>query len=260
MADGEGFARRVTLENLEEFREFLGTTPSPSENEDTATEGEDSDDSDNDEEGAGKTRSQQGREAFPGEGFPIDLPFAPRTPPDRQGAGGTVTKAKTSQDSTLTVLVAALPASKDRWGQANFTLDIYENYFGAKVGTKRIISLQHVRSDGTLEDIEQTESVESKSHNYRFELDAAQGDPPDGRPISVFLRLENRMFLYRLLTQSDNGYDQAAQILETHWDREEDDVPAILRGATPPEVPRVLINVNELRRMWPDCPLLDAVS
>lgn len=264
MADGEGFARRVTLENLDEFREFLGTTTPASDDNADDTEREDGDDAENGKEPAGKLRSQKGRKTFPGEGYPVDLPYAPPTPPDRKEAGGTVTRTdyKSDIDESLQVLVATLPDSSTRWSQANFTLDIYEDYFGAKVGSKRTITLRHVRPDGTIEDIEQAESVESKSKNYRFELGAASGSPPDGRPIAVFLRLKNRLFLYRLLKPGDTGYGEAAGILSKHWAVPSDNVVKILKGDESPkrQVPRVLIDASELERMWPKCPLLKAAK
>jgi HKD family nuclease len=117
------------------------------------------------------------------------------------------------------VLIAEVPRSGDRWKQANFDQDNYENYFGAKVGTQRRMLFQWVRQDGTLGEVESRPSVEVISSNWRFELNAASNldYPESGRPIAVFLRLAERTFLYTLSMPGDELNDSLAVFLNTHW-------------------------------------------
>lgn len=117
------------------------------------------------------------------------------------------------------VLVAEIPKSGDRWAQANFDLDNYEQFFGAKAGTQRRISLHHVDAGGAIGDVESRPSVEVASQNYRFELAAARGVayPAGGSPIGVFLRLATGEFLYSLLLPGDPGYTDVSQLLAAHW-------------------------------------------
>ena len=106
------------------------------------------------------------------------------------------------------VLVAEIPKSGDRWAQANFDQANYEEFFGAKVGSQRRISLHHVDASGVLGDVESRPSVEVLSQNYRFELAAARGlaYPTGAPPIGVFLRLTTGEFLYCLLLPGDPGF------------------------------------------------------
>lgn len=102
--------------------------------------------------------------------------------------------------STNEVLVAEIPKSSTRWSQANFDVENYERFFGAKVGSpQRRIVLRHVDADGLIGDVENRPSVEVQSDNYRFELAAAKGRdyPQTGRPIGVFLRQKSGYFFIR---------------------------------------------------------------
>lgn len=147
------------------------------------------------------------------------------------------------------VLVAEIPKSGDRWNQANFDLHTYEQFFGAKVGTQRRIVLQHVNADGTLAEAENRPSVAVRSHNYRFELEAASGlsYPRTRRPIGVFVRVATRTFRYRLLMPSDPHYAIARAFLDKEW-----------TGASN-RMRRVCVKVNELRHAWPSAALWRAV-
>ncbi len=117
------------------------------------------------------------------------------------------------------VLIAELPRSDNRWKQANFDKDNYENYFGAKVGTQRRMLFQWLRPDGTLAGVESRPSVEVKSRNWRFELEAATGldYPVNGRPIGVFLRIAERTFLYTLSMPGDAHNVQLSEFLASKW-------------------------------------------
>lgn len=115
-------------------------------------------------------------------------------------------------DDERTLLIAEIPASGNRWKQANFDKSNYEQFFGAKVGTQRHMLFQSLRGNGTLGEVESRPSVEVASHNWRFELDAASGldYPESGRPIGVFLRLKPRTFVYLLSMPGDGYYDELA--------------------------------------------------
>lgn len=146
------------------------------------------------------------------------------------------------------VLIAEIPKSGDRWAQANFDLENYEQFFGAKAGTQRRITLHHVDGGGSIGDVESRPSVEVASQNYRFELAAARGRayPTGGAPIGVFLRLGTGEFLYSLLFPGDIGYAQVDGLLATHWHGRAD------------RKRRVRLSADEVRAAWPNAPLWNA--
>lgn len=119
----------------------------------------------------------------------------------------------------LPVLVAEIPKSGDRWKQANFDRENYENFFGAKVGSQRRISLVHVAGDGTLGPHESRPSVEVESQNYRFELAAAGGleYPASGSPIGVFVKTDDGTFMYQLLMPGDPDHATVSGFLDSNW-------------------------------------------
>lgn len=143
------------------------------------------------------------------------------------------------------VLIAEIPRAGQRWGQANFDVEHYEGFFGAKVGTQRRIVLYHVADDGNLGPLESRPSVEVDSRNYRFELAAARGHryPSRDRPIGVFLRLATGEFLYRLLFPADPQYRTVNQILAAHW------------SGPPGRMRRITLSWADLHRDWPNSPL-----
>ncbi|MBK9699972.1 MAG: phospholipase D family protein [Flavobacteriales bacterium] len=142
---------------------------------------------------------------------------------NRGGWGGrkrvapVVTTVVDVQDTPI--LIAEIPKSGDRWKQANFDQDNYENYFGAKVGTQRRMLFQWLRPDGTLADVESRPSVQVISSNWRFELNAAAGldYPSTGKPIGVFLRVAERTFLYALSMPGDGHNVQLSAFLGSRW-------------------------------------------
>jgi hypothetical protein len=142
------------------------------------------------------------------------------------------------------VLIAEIPRG-DRWKQANFHREDYEGFFGAEVGSQRRILLQHVNADATIGDYENRPSVAVRSHNYRFELAAAGGlpYPDDGRPIGVYVRMGDGIFLYRLLMPGSDSYETIDAVL-----RERTDVPAN-------RMRRLRLDARELREVWPDSPI-----
>ena len=118
------------------------------------------------------------------------------------------------------VLIAEIPRSGDRWKQANFDIDTFQNFFGVTPGdnSQRIL-LRNINDDLTLSEIEVRPSVSVVSQNYRFELDAASGlpYPNDGKPIGVFIKLTTRMFLYHLYMPNQPFYEEFNEWLQTNW-------------------------------------------
>lgn len=151
----------------------------------------------------------------------------------------------TIASSVEEVLVAEIPKAGNRWAQANFDLENYEGFFGAKVGSQRRISLHHVDSRGAVDEVESRPSVEVASQNYRFELAAARGlaYPASGSPIGVFLRLATGEFLYTLLLPGDAGFSDVDRLLEDHWHGRAD------------RKRRLRFTADQLQAAWPDAPL-----
>jgi len=126
--------------------------------------------------------------------------------------GGIIVGKPVSIDS---VLIAEIPKSGNRWNQANFDLETFQNYFGATPGNTQRIILTHISTTGVAAPEEVRPSVAVKSHNFRFELEAASGldYPDDGRPICVFVRVATRTFRYRLLMPGTDAYSSAKSYL-----------------------------------------------
>lgn len=118
------------------------------------------------------------------------------------------------------VLIAEIPRSGDRWKQANFDINTFQNFFGATPGdnSQRIL-LRSINDDLSLSSIEIRPSVSVISQNYRFELDAASGllYPADGKPVGVFIKLTTRMFLYHLYMPEHPLYEEINDWLDTNW-------------------------------------------
>lgn len=111
-----------------------------------------------------------------------------------------------------TVLIAEIPGHRNkRWNQVNYHRDDYEQFFGARVGTKRLMLFQSLNEDGSLGEVEPNRpSVQVRSRNWRFELRAPRGlaYPENGRPIGVYLRLRARTFLYMVSMPGDAVHDE----------------------------------------------------
>lgn len=143
------------------------------------------------------------------------------------------------------VLVAEVPKSGNRWNQANFSKEVFENYFRARQGSKRRLVLQEIKSDGTLGPLENRPAVSVKSQNYRIELrGAANLKYPKGNkpPIVVFVRFGYSDYAYRLLMPNRSYYNGAAKYL----DRTAGDRTRAMRRQVNPK-PAVLA-------LWPKAP------
>ncbi|WP_313122311.1 phospholipase D family protein [Exiguobacterium sp.] len=143
------------------------------------------------------------------------------------------------------VLVAEIPNSSDRWKQANFNQATFESFFGgiAGVNEERRILLRHVGTTGILEELEVRPTISVRSKNYRVELKAAGGlNYPDGdsRPISIFIKIATRSFIYSLVMPEDVIYNEILIYLNNYQPR----VGNRMR--------RYLTDVEELRENCPN--------
>lgn len=127
------------------------------------------------------------------------------------------------------VLIAEIPKGGDRWKQANFSKDVFHNFFGVVEGQKNQIKMTNIKKDGSLGEVAKRVSVKVKSHNYRYELlcDETRLPYPSGndRPIGIFVKVDDRNFLYQLLMPSDNAYGKIKGYLymETDGKKRRDD-------------------------------------
>ncbi|MBX3132219.1 MAG: hypothetical protein KF689_02375 [Gemmatimonadaceae bacterium] len=153
-------------------------------------------------------------------------------------------------DEVDSVLLAEIPKGSTRWNQANFSRDVYTGYFGAKVGSRRRIVLQHVNADGSVDAVESRPSVDVASHNFRFELGAASGlnYPAVGRPTAVFIKTQFGTILYSLVMPDDARYDDLQELLNS------------LAGVTPGRMRRVTIGLAQLQVAVPSLPILSVSS
>jgi HKD family nuclease len=148
-------------------------------------------------------------------------------------------------DDNDQVLIAEIPKGGTRWNQANFDIHTFSVFFGAKPGDNSLrILLRNVLKDGTLADFKIRQSVSVKSRNFRFELEVSSKTPypSTGRPISVFIRVSTRMFLYILAMPGDSYYNCIRQFLDGKY-----------RGGTD-TVKRIYSSVEELRKSCKDLP------
>lgn len=122
-------------------------------------------------------------------------------------------------DSDL--LIAEIPKSGNRWKQANFDSDTYENYFGgSKETSTKVILLKHVDPlTGSLEDLEERPCVAVKSVNYRIELQAASNldYPLHHSPIAIFIKIAERTFIYSLYMPEHPIYNELNTWVEDNW-------------------------------------------
>lgn len=112
------------------------------------------------------------------------------------------------------VLIAEI-GKGERWKQVNFPIEMFEEFFGAKIGDNSYhIKLRHLEQDGNLGEIENRKAVSVKSRNFRFEIGAATSDYPNkDRPIGVFIKIASDKFLYSLLMPSISQYSNVKTFL-----------------------------------------------
>lgn len=116
------------------------------------------------------------------------------------------------------VLIAEIPKAGSRWKQANFSKDVFENYFGAKKKDKsHQIKLTNIKKDGTLGEVAKRDPVSRKSNNFSYELNCEETKLPypsgGTRPIGIFIKVDDSNFLYQLLMPSDDAYEKIKDYL-----------------------------------------------
>lgn len=139
------------------------------------------------------------------------------------------------------ILIAEIPRSGNRWKQANFDIDTFQQFFGATPGnnSQRIL-LRNINDDLSLSDIEVRPSVSVVSQNYRFELDAASGldYPNQGKPIGVFVKVTTRMFLYHLYMPDHPLYPELNEWLQINWTGRQDRMKRITKRIS--QIPEII--------------------
>ena len=142
------------------------------------------------------------------------------------------------------VLIAEVPKSGDRWKQINFDVQTYQQFFGVTLGKPKAVRFHHVQNDGTLGAGENRQAVEVKSHNYRFEVGAAQGldYPAKGHPIAIFEKVTDSTFNYLLLMPGQPEHALLQKYL--------DDTYLQTNSKR-----RIRITAGDLQKVWPASPL-----
>jgi HKD family nuclease len=146
------------------------------------------------------------------------------------------------------MLIAHIPkAGGDygRWNQAHFNKEIMERFFQAQPNMNQRIYLMERRKDNTWADQEVRPVVYSQANkNLKIELGARKGEryPSRNPPIAIFRELQVRTFQYVILMPGEPGYAPMLRLTQM--------LPSVGRG-----LPRVLTDVANVRRLWPDCPL-----
>ena len=116
------------------------------------------------------------------------------------------------------VLIAEIPKAGSRWKQANFSQDVFEDFFGAKKGDNSYrVKLTNIKKDGTLGEVTESQSVTVKSKNYRFELRCEETNQPypsgNDRPIGLFVKEDAQNYLYQVIMPSDDAYKKIKDYL-----------------------------------------------
>jgi hypothetical protein len=139
------------------------------------------------------------------------------------------------------VLVAEAPKSGSRPSQVNFSKHFYENFFGAKAGTKQQVLLYSVSSSGTIGDAEVRPSSNRDSRNFSLELNAFRTPPPTTGPpvIGVYVKLPEGVFLYQRVAPGESGYEALGGLLSSHW------------SGRSREMRRVAVSLSTAQSAWP---------
>ena len=116
------------------------------------------------------------------------------------------------------VLIAEIPKAGSRWKQANFSQDVFEDFFGAKKGDNSYkVKLTNIKKDGSLGEVTESQSVTVKSKNYRFELRCDETNLPyplgNDRPIGLFVKEDAQNYMYQVLMPSDDAYKKIKDYL-----------------------------------------------
>jgi hypothetical protein len=150
-----------------------------------------------------------------------------------------------AQDLSLNpILIAEVPRSGNRWKQVNFDVKTYQEFFGVTLGSTKDVLFYHVNDDGSLGAPEERHAVAVQSHNYRFEVGAANGlaYPAAGHPIVIFEKITESTFNYVLLMPGQPAHTLIQDFLDDNY--------AQSNGKR-----RVTITAGVLQEVWPECPL-----
>ncbi len=141
------------------------------------------------------------------------------------------------------VLIAQI-GGPGRWQQVNFPIALFQEYFGATAGDNSYtVQIRHIEDNGTLNEVENRQTVTVLSKNYRIELGATAGKkypPLPDRPIVVFIKRAGNEFLYKLFMPSDNDYSNISSYLSESYDGPER------------QLQRILISSDELKDNCPE--------
>ena len=150
-------------------------------------------------------------------------------------------------DRVLVAEIGSGGKKESRWSQVNFDKTSFKNYFGATPGgasgTYRIM-LKNVNSVGVLSETETRPSVSVKSHNWRFEINAAKGlaYPTGGnRPYVIFIEVATRSFIYELIMPGDKRYPEVNKLVKA-W--------KVTNGVTT-KLARIITDVNGIKASTP---------
>lgn len=157
-------------------------------------------------------------------------------------AAGEVVEDIQDEFSLNPVLIAEAPGG-GRWKQVGFSLEAYEQFFGVTLGKKKHVRFYQVNSDGSLEPVENSESVAVKSKNYRFEIRAAQGlaYPKKGHPIVIFEKTSDSDFKYILRMPGNPEHTLIQNFLDKNYSKS--------RAKR-----RIQITAGDLAKVWPNAP------
>lgn len=116
------------------------------------------------------------------------------------------------------VLIAEIPKAGNRWKQANFSQDVFEDFFGATKGDNSYkVKLTNIKKDGSLGETTESQSVTVKSKNYRFELRCDETNQPypsgNDRPIGLFVKEDAKNYMYQVLMPYENAYKKIKDYL-----------------------------------------------
>jgi HKD family nuclease len=116
------------------------------------------------------------------------------------------------------VLIAEIPKSGNRWKQANFSQNVFEDFFGVTKGDNSYkVKLTNIKKDGTLGEVTESQSVTVSSKNYRFELRCDETNLPypsgNDRPIGLFVKEDAQNYMYQVLMPSDDAYKKIKDYL-----------------------------------------------
>jgi hypothetical protein len=231
MKPGQGFAKRVTPENIGTFKPLLATitTRAARARRQSAIETDDD--------------LKVAEALFAGVSFLLPTRRLLATQSGPMPVPATADAA--ASEPLVEILFAEIPRSGLRWRQANFRKDLFTRFFHAAAGEPIVLEAIDAFGAVTIEPPRTRVSVES--NNHRIELGQAQGDYPQagsGRPIAIFMPTAvERRFRYMLLMPGSESHSRVANSLS--------EISPDLGNRTR----QLLISRENAERIWPESPL-----